>query len=58
MVDDKISCRAPYSFEFLCGKYLDASVPYLDDFTKNTRRVHLDSEVRPVAKVCEYLTIV
>ena len=55
MVDDKISCRAAWVFEFMCGENLDASIPYLDTFTKHVHKVHLDSAVRPVAKVCEYL---
>ncbi|WP_298903406.1 adenylosuccinate lyase [uncultured Psychroserpens sp.] len=55
MVDDKISCRAAWVFEFMCGERLEASLPYLDEFTENIHKVHLDSAVRPVAKVCEYL---
>nr|WP_321233078.1 adenylosuccinate lyase [uncultured Psychroserpens sp.] len=55
MVDDKISCRAAWVFEFMCGENLEASIPYLDEFTESMHKVHLDSAVRPVAKVCEYL---
>jgi hypothetical protein len=54
-VDDKISPRAAWVFEFMCGKNLEAVIPYLDLFTENIHKVHLDSAVRPVAKVCEYL---
>ena len=54
-VDDKISPRAAWVFEFMCGKNLEAIIPYLDVFTENMHKVHLDSAVRPVAKVCEYL---
>ncbi|WCO00338.1 adenylosuccinate lyase [Psychroserpens ponticola] len=54
-VDDKISCRAAWVFEFMCGENLEAIIPYLDRFTQNIHKVHLDSAVRPVAKVCEYL---
>ncbi len=56
-VNDKVSCRAAWVFEFLCGKKLEAIIPFLDDFTKNMHKVHLDSAVRPVAKVCEYLIL-
>nr|WP_262920473.1 adenylosuccinate lyase [Hanstruepera flava] len=56
MVDDKVSCRAAWVFEFMCGENLEAAIPYLDTFTENFGKVHLDSAVRPVAKVCEYLT--
>ena len=54
-VDDKISCRAAWVFEFMCGEQLEKIIPYLDLFTQNIHKVHLDSAVRPVAKVCEYL---
>ncbi len=55
MVDDKISARAAWVFEFMCGENLEAATPYLDMFTENIHKVYLDSAVRPVAKVCEYL---
>ncbi|MEZ4802499.1 MAG: adenylosuccinate lyase [Gelidibacter sp.] len=57
MVDDKISCRAAWVLEFVCGEKLEELIPYLDGFTQNIHKVHLDSAVRPVAKVCEYLVI-
>lgn len=55
MVDDKVSCRAAWVFEFMCSENLETSIPYLDTFTEHIHKVHLDSAVRPVAKVCEYL---
>jgi hypothetical protein len=55
MVDDKISCRAAWVFEFMCGEHLESCIPYLDLFTENMHKVHLDPAVRPTAKVCEYL---
>ncbi|WP_044403933.1 hypothetical protein [Lacinutrix sp. Hel_I_90] len=54
-VDDKRSPRAAWVFEFICGKDLEAIIPYLDKFTEHLHTVHLDSAVRPVAKICEYL---
>lgn len=54
-VDDKISCKAAWVFEFMCGEQLQHIFPYLDMFTANIHKVHLDSAVRPVAKVCELL---
>ncbi|MBV7267637.1 adenylosuccinate lyase [Winogradskyella luteola] len=54
-VDDKISCRAAWVFEFMCGENLEEIIPHLDTFTQNVSKVHLDSAVRPMAKVCEYL---
>jgi hypothetical protein len=55
MVDDKVSCKAAWVFEFVCAEYIYALVPYLDEFTSNLNKVHFDSAVRPVAKVCEFL---
>jgi len=54
-VNTKISCRAAWVTEFLCGEKLDTILPHLDIFTENISKVHLDSAVRPVAKICEYL---
>ncbi|MFK7832491.1 MAG: adenylosuccinate lyase [Winogradskyella sp.] len=54
-VDDKISCRAAWVLEFMCGEQLEALIPHLDVFTSHMAKVHLDSAVRPVAKLCEYL---
>ena len=56
MVDDKVSCRAAWVFEFVCAEYIYAIVPHLETFTKNINRIHLDSSVRPVSKVCEYIS--
>lgn len=57
MVDDKISPRAAWVFEFMCGKNIEEIIPYLDRFINEMDKVHLDSAVRPVAKVCEYLAL-
>lgn len=54
-VDDKISPRAAWVFEFMCNDDIDTIIPYLDTFTENMHKVHLDSAVRPVAKICEFL---
>jgi len=54
-VDDKVSCKAAWVLEFVCNKNLESIIPYLDKFTKNIYKVHLDSAVRPVAKISEYL---
>lgn len=55
LVDDKISPRSAWVLEFTCQKNIDIIIPYLDEFTKNMHKVHLDSAVRPVAKICELL---
>lgn len=54
-VDHKIACRAAWVFEFMCRERLEAIIPYLDTFTRNVGKVHLDPAIRPMAKVCEYL---
>ncbi|MBJ6367116.1 adenylosuccinate lyase [Snuella sedimenti] len=55
MTDDKTSCRAAWVFEFVCAKYIYAIVPYLDTFTENLHKIHQESAIRPVSKVCEYI---
>lgn len=55
IVDDKISCRAAWVLEFVCGEDLELLLPYLDTFTTNINKVYLDPAVRPIAKVCEHL---
>lgn len=54
-VDDKISPRAAWILEFMCGKDLNTIIPHLDVFTQGMGKVYLDPAVRPVAKICEYL---
>ncbi|MCM4169176.1 adenylosuccinate lyase [Arenibacter sp. H213] len=55
-IDDPISCKACLVLEFIVAQRLELLLPYLDKFIKNMARVHLDSAVRPIAKICEYLT--
>lgn len=55
MVDDKRSTRAAWILEFMCSKNIKHILPYLDEFTEKMNTVHLDSAVRPVAKICELL---
>jgi hypothetical protein len=55
MVDDKVSCRAAWVFEFVCAENIYGVIPYLDIFTDNLNRIHLDSATRPVAKVCRFI---
>ena len=54
-VDNKISCRAGYLLEFVARENLDTILPYLDRITEDMPKVHFDSAVRPIAKICEYL---
>jgi hypothetical protein len=55
MVDDAVSCKAAWVLEFVCDIKRDAIIPFLDKFTRNIHTIHLDSAVRPVAKICEFL---
>jgi len=54
-VDDKISPRAAWVLEFMCSKDIETFIPYLERFTEHMHHIHLDSAVRPVAKICELL---
>ena len=56
-VDDPISCRAAWVAEFVCKSDLSPMYPHLDYFTEHMHKVHLDSAVRPVAKICEYVCL-
>ena len=54
-VDDEISCRAAWVFEFVCDHYIFALVPHLDTFCTNIKKVRFDSAVRPITKVCSLI---
>ncbi len=54
-VDDETSCRAAWVLEYVVKEDLNVLLPYIDRFTKEMNKVHLDSAVRPVAKICEYI---
>ena len=56
-IDDEISCRASCGLEFLCKKNLETILPYLDSITTLFPIVYKDPAVRPLAKICEYLTV-
>lgn len=53
--DDPTSSRACWVMEFTAKEKLSYIFPYLDGFTANLGTLHLDSSVRPIAKICEYL---
>ncbi|WP_291864404.1 adenylosuccinate lyase [Maribacter sp.] len=55
-VDNPISSRACWILEFTAKENLSYIFPYLNTFTISLHKVHLDSSVRPMAKICEYLT--
>ncbi|OZV68135.1 adenylosuccinate lyase [Winogradskyella aurantia] len=55
MVNDKTSCKAAWVFEFVCAEQLALIIPQLNYFSENITKVHLDSAVRPVSKVCLFI---
>lgn len=55
MVNDKLSPKAAWVLEYMCSLNIAPLLPHLDYFTENIHKVHLDSAVRPVAKICELL---
>jgi len=54
-VDDPISNRACWVLEFTAKDNLSYLFPYLNEITANLKKVHFDSSIRPMAKICEYL---
>ncbi|MEP3209634.1 MAG: adenylosuccinate lyase [Maribacter sp.] len=53
---DPISSKACWVMEFTAKENLPYLFPYLDRFTATIGSLKLDSSVRPMAKICEYLT--
>lgn len=54
-VDNPISNRACWVLEFTAKENLSLLLPYLDEITANLKKIHFDSSIRPMAKICEYL---
>ncbi|MFC5045959.1 adenylosuccinate lyase [Aquimarina hainanensis] len=55
--DAEISYRACWGLEFMCKEHLHYLYPHLDSFITIAPTVYQPPAVRPVAKICEYLTI-
>lgn len=56
-IDDPIASRACWVLEFASKENLSCIFPYIDHFTQNIGIVYQDASVRPMAKICEYLTL-
>lgn len=56
-VDEPISSKACWVMEFTAKENLPYIFSLLNKFTDNLEKVHLESSVRPIAKICEYLCI-
>jgi hypothetical protein len=54
-VHNPISCRASWILEGVMRKDINYLFPHLDNFTALLKKVHLDSTVRPIAKICDLL---
>ena len=52
---DSVSSKACWVMEFTAKENLHYLFPYLDKFTSTIGVLGLDSSVRPMAKICEYL---
>ncbi|QLG43910.1 adenylosuccinate lyase [Costertonia aggregata] len=55
--DNPISCKAAWVLEFVTKQKLSLIFPHLDFFMNNINKLHLESSVRPVAKICEELVL-
>ncbi len=54
--ENPVSPRASWVLEFTLKKKLHYIYPHLNFFTTHVSDVRLDSSVRPLAKICEFLT--
>ncbi|NKI27272.1 adenylosuccinate lyase [Arenibacter sp. 6A1] len=54
--DAPISCKACWVLEFVAKERLDSMLPHLNVFTTNIGLVRQEASIRPLAKICEYLT--
>jgi hypothetical protein len=55
-MSDPLSSRACWVLELISKERLDYLLPYLDDLVPKLALFHLDSSIRPMAKICETLT--
>ncbi|SDX83051.1 hypothetical protein SAMN05444411_11044 [Lutibacter oricola] len=54
-VDNKLSIKAAWVLELVCEKHLIWLLPYINIFTSNIHRAYLDSAVRPLSKICNFI---
>lgn len=54
-VDDPLASRACWVLEFVLEEDLSLLDDYLDGFINRLPKVHQDSSVRPLAKICQFL---
>jgi hypothetical protein len=56
-ISDTNSHKACWILELFCYEKLEELSPYLDFFCSNIKNLTADSAIRPLAKVCQLLTI-
>ncbi|GGD97339.1 adenylosuccinate lyase [Planktosalinus lacus] len=56
-VDEAISYKAAWILELVCLKNIKLLIPHLDRFLDNISKVYKPQAVRPMAKICEELTL-
>jgi len=55
--NDPLACKASWVLEFVLKKDISMILPHLKKFTQIISKISLDSSVRPMAKICELLSI-
>ncbi len=55
-VNHPLSYKASWVMEYVAKQRLDLLLPYMDRFINNGPAVYHESALRPIAKICEYLT--
>ncbi|MBD0833153.1 adenylosuccinate lyase [Aestuariibaculum sediminum] len=56
LTNSETSSRALWVLEFVCLENLNAVIPFLEVFTNNLKNIHLESSIRPTAKICALIT--
>jgi len=54
--NSKLSVKASWILELVCFKNLDLIIPELNFFTQNLKQVSNESSLRPLSKVCMFIT--
>ncbi len=56
-INDKTSIKAAWIFEFVCKEKLEWLFPHLDYYCSQINKLHFDSAVRPISKICKLLLL-
>ncbi|MEM7381817.1 MAG: adenylosuccinate lyase [Bacteroidota bacterium] len=55
--EDPVSCKASWILEYTLKSRIHQLLPHIESFLSGLDKITLDSSVRPMAKLCESLTI-